>query len=132
MKSSILVVVLGVCFGANAWGQANCGGQQASCSPGQYVDTSGSQPQCRACTGNTVSNGCKLSCSTCGPGTVTNAAHSACAAYPAGTDKDNGNPIPFGGGCQPTMMDGGTLRATCPNYFGVKGDTSLADAASGF
>jgi hypothetical protein len=64
--------------------------------------------------------------------TVTNAAHSACAAYPAGTDKDNGNPIPFGGGCQPTMMDGGTLRATCPNYFGVKGDTSLADAASGF
>jgi len=128
MKSTLLCVMLCVGSAVNAWGQGNCGGRQASCNPGQYVDTSGNQAQCRACTGNTASDGCGRDCSACGAGTLTNGDHSKCVAEPPGTYKDNSNPIPFGGGCQPTMMDGGVLHATCPNYFGVKGDSTLADA----
>jgi hypothetical protein len=98
------------------------------CNPGQYANTSGNQTACLACTGNTVANGCTRSCSACAPGTVANSAHTMCAPYPAGTYKDSAKPIPFGGGCEPTGMDDGTLHATCPNYFGVKGDSSLANA----
>jgi hypothetical protein len=106
-----------------------CGDSRSQvCSPGQYADTSGNQLACVACTGNSVANGCTRSCNKCGPETVTNAAHASCVAYPPGTYLDNSNPIPFGGGCQPTEMDGGTLHASCPNYFGIKQETSLGDA----
>jgi hypothetical protein len=129
VKTATLFVLLAVFLEANAWGQANCGDPRAtSCNPGQRVDISGNQTQCRACTGNTIGNGCSQSCSDCGHDAYPNAVHSQCVPYPAGTYQNNSKPVPFGGGCQPTGMDAGTLHATCPNYFGVKGDTSLADA----
>ena len=109
--------------------KGGCGDPRAQvCDPGQYANTNGNETACLPCTGNTVANGCTRSCSSCGPDTRPDSDHRSCVPYPAGTYKDNSNPIPFGGGCQPTSMEGGTLHATCPNYFGVKGDTTLADA----
>jgi hypothetical protein len=77
-QSAILLVLLGICFGVNAWGQGACDSRQASCSPGQYVDPSGKEYSCHACQGNTVSNGCTRSCNACSPGTISNAAHTQC------------------------------------------------------
>ena len=107
-----------------------CGDPRAqTCEPGQSINLLDSgQTACVACTGNTVGNGCTRSCSACGPDARPNSGHYSCLPYPAGTYKDNSHPTPFGGGCQPTSMDGGTLHATCPNYFGGKTDTQLADA----
>jgi hypothetical protein len=76
IRNTILWVLLCVCSGASAWGQADCNSRQVSCSPGQYVDLSGPQYACRPCTGNTYSDGCTASCRTsCPQGTVASAGH---------------------------------------------------------
>ena len=78
LRNTTLWVLLCVCSVANAWGQADCNSQQASCSPGQYVDLSAPQYACRPCAGNTYSDGCTRSCGTCPQGTLANASHSQC------------------------------------------------------
>src|SRR5580658_3875444 len=78
----LLVAVILTSSVAHAQG---CGDPRAQiCNPGQYADTSGDQTICRACTGNTVANGCTRSCSACGQGTVPSADHSSCVNVPNG------------------------------------------------
>jgi len=48
--------------------------------------------------------------------------------FPPGPYSNNSEPIPAGGGCQPTKMDHGTLTAVCVDFFGNKVNTSLANA----
>ena len=76
IRNTTLFGLLCVCSAASAWGQVDCNPRQASCSPGQYVDTSGDRAACRPCTGNTYSDGCTRSCETkCPQGTVASANH---------------------------------------------------------
>ena len=67
-----------------------CDPRQFSCSPGQYVDTSGNQPQCLACSGNTISDGCTRSCSDCGAGKIANSDHTSCSECGAGKIANSG------------------------------------------
>jgi hypothetical protein len=130
MKMSALIFPMLVAFTpAIALGQGCDDPRAQTCNPGQSVKLLNSgQTTCVACTGNTVGNGCTQSCSACGADTHPNSGHSKCVPYPAGIYKDNSHPTPFGGGCQPTSIEGGTLHATCPNYFGIKTETKLANA----
>jgi hypothetical protein len=48
--------------------------------------------------------------------------------FPPGLYRNNTQPIPWGGGCQPLKMDHGTLSAVCLNYFGAEQNASLTDA----
>ncbi len=48
--------------------------------------------------------------------------------FPPGLYRNNTQPIPWGGGCHPIKMEGGTLTATCLNFFGAEQNASLADA----
>ena len=77
----LTVLSAGFQLGANPVSASGCGNPQAQvCNPGQYADTSGNETVCRACTGNTVSDGCSNRCSVCGDGAKPNADHSQCEA----------------------------------------------------
>lgn len=81
--SSILLVAFSFTSSVVHAQPGGCGDPRAQlCSPGQYVDTSGDQDACRACTGNTVANGCARSCDQCGTKAHPNSNHSSCVADP--------------------------------------------------
>jgi hypothetical protein len=73
----LLCAVVGICAANNAWAQA-CNPRQASCKPGYGVDVSGPQWACRACVGNSWSDGCQLGCTPCPTSQTANRNHTGC------------------------------------------------------
>ncbi len=108
MKKFIILVLPFVILSTHAFGQGCPSDPRAnSCGPGSILLYDGNREICRACTGNTVSNGCVTSCGACPAGAVSNAAHSACIPMcPASVtgvqlQADAGAPSSTSGGSSP-------------------------------
>lgn len=107
-------------LGTHAWaGGGSCDPHAASCKPGFWVDTSPARGAvCRACKGNTISDGCTRSCSACASGTTANASHSKCLPPCPSTLK--GKKIP---------TNAWTSSSSVPGYYAP--DSAIVNTGNG-